>query len=124
MAFTCSSRKSTHHRRLSRKAPSGTSVGTRRTRARIWKRFRAMKLEVVPLYADPENHVIDISSDALPNFPTTAKLREMQAQGTQPTLVAGFQYLRGPDGAMIENAGNFPPNEYFNHVHLFHEQPG
>jgi catechol 2,3-dioxygenase-like lactoylglutathione lyase family enzyme len=88
------------------------------------ERFRAMKLEVVPLYADPENHVIDISSDALPNFPTTAKLRELQAQGTQPTLVAGFQYLRGPDGAMIENAGNFPPNEYFNHVHLFHEQPG
>ena len=33
---------------------------------------------------------------------------ELRAQGTQPTRVGGFQYLRGPDGSLIENAGNFP----------------
>jgi len=86
------------------------------------ERFHAMKLQVVPMYADPENSVIEISSDALPNFPTTAKVKELRAQGVQPARVGGFQYLRGPDGALIENAGNFP-SEYFNHVHMFHEDP-
>ncbi len=87
------------------------------------ERFHAMKLDVVPMYADPENTVIEISSDALPNFPTTARIKELRAQGTQPARVGGFQYLRGPDGSLVENAGNFPPTEYFNHVHMFHEDP-
>jgi catechol 2,3-dioxygenase-like lactoylglutathione lyase family enzyme len=87
------------------------------------ERFHAMKLDVVPMYADPENTVIEISSDALPNFPTTAKIRELRSQGVQPARVGGFQYLHGPDGSLVENAGNFPPTEYFNHVHMFHEDP-
>jgi len=86
-------------------------------------RFRAMKLDVVPMYADPENTAIEISSDALPNFPTTARIKELRSQNVQPARVGGFQYLRGPDGSLVENAGNFPPTEYFNHVHLFHEDP-
>jgi catechol 2,3-dioxygenase-like lactoylglutathione lyase family enzyme len=86
-------------------------------------RFHVMKLEVVPMYADPENAVIEISSDALPNFPTTARIKELRSQNVQPSRVGGFQYLRGPDGSLIENAGNFPPAEYFNHVHMFHEDP-
>src|SRR4029077_11209708 len=87
------------------------------------QRFHTLKLDVVPMYADPENTVIEISSDALPNFPTTARIKELRAQGTQPARVGGFQYLRGPDGSLVENAGNFPPTEYFNHVHMFHEDP-
>ena len=86
------------------------------------ERFHAMKLEVAPMYADPENNVIEISSDALPNFPTSAKILELRRAGTQPTRRGGFQYLKGPDGSLIENAGNFP-SEYFNHVHMFHEDP-
>jgi len=87
------------------------------------ERFHAMKLDVVPMFADPESTVIEISSDALPNFPTTARITELRTQGAQPARVGGFQYLRGPDGALVENAGNFPPPEYFNHVHMFHEDP-
>ncbi len=87
------------------------------------ERFHAMKLDVVPMYADPENTVVEISSDVLGAFPTTARLRELRAQGAQPPRVGGFQYLRGPDGALVENAGNYPPAEYFNHVHMFHEDP-
>ena len=87
------------------------------------ERFHALKLDVVPMYADPENRVVEISSDVLGNFPTTTRLRELQAQGAKASGVGGFQYLRGPDGALIENAGNYPPTEYFNHVHMFHEDP-
>jgi catechol 2,3-dioxygenase-like lactoylglutathione lyase family enzyme len=87
------------------------------------ERFHALRLDVAPMYADPESTVVEISSDVLGNFPTTARLAELRAQGAQPARVGGFQYLRGPDGALVENAGNFPPAEYFNHVHLFHEDP-
>ena len=87
------------------------------------ERFHALRLDVAPMYADPENTVVEISSDVLGNFPTTARLEELRAQGAQPARVGGFQYLRGPDGALVENAGNFPPTEFFNHVHLFHEDP-
>ena len=87
------------------------------------ERFHALRLDVAPMYADPENTVVEISSDVLGSFPTTARLLELRAQGAQPVRVGGFQYLRGPDGALVENAGNFPPAEYFNHVHLFHEDP-
>jgi catechol 2,3-dioxygenase-like lactoylglutathione lyase family enzyme len=86
-------------------------------------RFHELKFDVVPMYADPENTVVEISSDVLGTFPTTARLRELRSQGAQPPRVGGFQYLRGPDGALVENAGNYPPTEYFNHVHLFHEDP-
>jgi predicted enzyme related to lactoylglutathione lyase len=86
------------------------------------ERFHAMKLDVVPMFADPERTVIEISSDALPNFPTTARIGELRSQGVQPARVGGFQYLRGPDASLVENAGNFP-SEYFNHVHMFHEDP-
>ena len=86
------------------------------------EKFHLLKLDVVPMYADPESTVVEISSDVLGSFPTTARLMELRAQGAQPSRVGGFQYLRGPDGALIENAGNFP-TEYFNHVHMFHEDP-
>jgi catechol 2,3-dioxygenase-like lactoylglutathione lyase family enzyme len=86
------------------------------------ERFHALKLDVVPMYADPEGSVIEISSDALPNFPTTARIKELRTAGVQPARVGGFQYLRGPDRSLVENAGNFP-SEYFNHVHMFHEDP-
>ena len=40
----------------------------------------------------------------------------------QPTRTGGFGYLRGPDDALVEYAGNHPA-ERFNHVHLYHEDP-
>jgi hypothetical protein len=86
------------------------------------QKFHSMGLEVMQMFADPEHHLIDISSDALPGFPTSATIAEVRARGTQPSRVAGFSYLKGPDGTMIENAGN-SPTEYFNHVHLYHEDP-
>src|SRR5206468_1103092 len=47
---------------------------------------------------------------------------EMRAKGVQPTRQGGFGYLRGPDGAMIENA-QAGTVERFNHVHMYHEHP-
>ena len=66
--------------------------------------------------------LVDMSSDTLPGLPTQEQILEMRAKGTQPTREGGFGYLRGPDGAMIENAQS-GTTERFNHVHMYHEHP-
>ena len=46
----------------------------------------------------------------------------MRAKGTPPTRQGGFGYLRGPDGAMTENAQS-GTTERFNHVHMYLQHP-
>jgi glyoxalase/bleomycin resistance protein/dioxygenase superfamily protein len=86
------------------------------------EKFRAMGLEIAQMWDAADGKLVDLSSDTLPGFPTQEQILELRAKGTQPTRQGGFGYLRGPDGAMIENAqaGNV---ERFNHVHMYHEHP-
>jgi catechol 2,3-dioxygenase-like lactoylglutathione lyase family enzyme len=84
--------------------------------------FRAKGLEIAQMWDAADGKLVDMSSDVLPGLPTQEQILEMRAEGVQPTRQGGFGYLRGPDGAMIENAqsGNV---ERFNHVHMYHEHP-
>ncbi len=86
------------------------------------EKFRALKLDIVPMYADPNGTLVDISSDALPGYLTKEEIADAKAKGVQPNHTGGFQYLKGPDGALIENFGNFPA-ERFSHVHMHHRDP-
>jgi hypothetical protein len=85
-------------------------------------RFRAMGLEIAQMWDAADGQLVDMSSDTLPGFPTQEQILEMRAKGAQPTRQGGFGYLRGPDGAMIENA-QAGTVERFNHVHMYHEHP-
>ena len=89
---------------------------------RYMEKFRALNLRILPMYADPDGTVVEISSDAFPGYPTKQQIADAKAKGATPTHVGGFQYLRGPDGALIENFGNFPA-ERFTHVHMHHADP-
>lgn len=84
--------------------------------------FRAKGLQIAQMWDAADGKLVDMSSDVLPGLPTQEQILAMRADGVQPTRQGGFGYLRGPDGAMIENAqsGNV---ERFNHVHMYHEQP-
>ncbi len=86
------------------------------------ERFRAMGLEIAQMWDAADGKLVDMSSDTLPGLPTQEQILEMRAKGTQPTREGGFGYLRGPDGAMIENA-QAGTAERFNHVHMYHEHP-
>ena len=86
------------------------------------EKFRAMGLEIAQMWDAADGKLVDMSSDTLPGLPTQEQILEMRAKGTQPTRVGGFGYLRGPDGAMIENA-QAGTVERFNHVHMYHEHP-
>src|SRR5918911_652449 len=86
------------------------------------EKFRAMGLQIAQMWDAADGKLVDMSSDTLPGFPTQEQILELRAKGVQPTRQGGFGYLRGPDGAMIENAqaGN---GERFNHVHMYPEHP-
>src|SRR2546423_8403673 len=86
------------------------------------ERFRAMGLEIAQMWDAADGKLVDLSSDTLPGFPTQEQILELRAKGVQPTREGGFGYLRGPDGAMIENA-QAGTTERFNHIHMYHEHP-
>src|SRR3954464_12684388 len=99
------------------------------------EKFRAMGLQIAQMWDALDGKLVDMSSDTLPGLPTQEqildsraalptkkKILEMRAKGVQPTRQGGFGYLRGPDGAMIENA-QAGTTERFNHVHMYHEHP-
>jgi len=86
------------------------------------EKFRAMGLEIAQMWDAADGKLVDMSSDTLPGLPTQEQIMEMRAKGVQPTREGGFGYLRGPDGAMIENA-QAGTTERFNHVHMYHEHP-
>ena len=86
------------------------------------EKFREMGLTIAQMWDAADGKLVDMSSDTLPGLPTQEQILEMRAKGTQPTRQGGFGYLRGPDGAMIENAQG-GTTERFNHVHMYHEHP-
>src|SRR5438034_8282702 len=86
------------------------------------ERFRAMGLQIAQMWDAADGKLVDMSSDTLPGLPTQEQILELRAKGVQPTREGGFGYLRGPDGAMIENAQS-GMTERFNHVHMYHEHP-
>jgi catechol 2,3-dioxygenase-like lactoylglutathione lyase family enzyme len=84
--------------------------------------FRRMGLQIAQMWDAADGRLVDMSSDTLPGLPTQEQILEMRAKGVQPTREGGFGYLRGPDGAMIENA-QAGTVERFNHIHMYHEHP-
>jgi hypothetical protein len=81
-----------------------------------------MGLDIAQMWDAGDGKLVDMSSDTLPGFPTQEQILELRAKGVEPTREGGFGYLRGPDGAMIENAQSGQA-ERFNHVHMYHEHP-
>jgi len=82
---------------------------------------------LLPLYTGDDGGSVFVSSDTWPGRGgvlglTKVQIAEAKATGAQPTRVGGFAYMRGPDDALVEYAGNHPA-ERFNHVHFFHEAP-
>ena len=70
-------------------------------------------IKLLPLYTSDEGDSVFISSDTWPGIGsvlglTKAEIAEAKVKGVQPTRVAGFGYMEGPDGAIIEFLGRFP----------------
>ncbi len=88
---------------------------------------RRPEIELLPLYTTEEGGSVLISGDTWPSIGNVlglnkAQIAEAKAKGVQPAGGGGFAYMRGPDAALVEYAGNHPA-ERFNHVHLYQEDP-
>jgi hypothetical protein len=85
------------------------------------------EVELLPLYTSEEGGSVLISSDTWPGQGgvlglTKAQIAEARQKGLGPAGGGGFAYMRGPDDALVEYAGDHPA-ERFNHVHLYQEDP-
>jgi catechol 2,3-dioxygenase-like lactoylglutathione lyase family enzyme/predicted enzyme related to lactoylglutathione lyase len=90
-------------------------------------KYREMKAPIMPLWTGFGDEFVQVSSDGLPGLNgtlgrTRKELEEGKARGDKPNGGAGFGYLQAPDGSPIEFAGNYP-TEYFNHVHMYQDEP-
>jgi catechol 2,3-dioxygenase-like lactoylglutathione lyase family enzyme len=85
-------------------------------------------VKLLPLYTTDEGGSVLINSDTWPapkgGAPglTAAQIAKAKAANVQPPGGAGFAYMEGPDGALVEYVGNYPA-ERFDHVHLWQENP-
>lgn len=84
-------------------------------------------VKLLPLYTSDDGESVHISSDTWPGTGgvlglNKAQVAEARAKGVKPAGGAGFAYMEGPDGALVEYAGNHPA-ERFNHVHLWQDDP-
>jgi len=81
-----------------------------------------------PLYTSEDGGSVLISSDTWPGENgalgrTKPEIAEARARNVQPTHKGGFAYMSGgPEDALFEIAGDYP-QERFNHVHMWHEDP-
>ena len=85
------------------------------------------EVELLPLYTSEEGGSVPISSDTWPGQGgvlglTKAQIAEARQKGLGPAGGGGFAYMKGPDDALVEYAGDHPA-ERFNHVHLYQEDP-
>jgi catechol 2,3-dioxygenase-like lactoylglutathione lyase family enzyme len=85
------------------------------------------EVHLLPLYTSDEGGSVLISSDTWPGTAGLLGLNKLQiaeakATGAKPVGGAGFAYLEGPDGAIVEYQGDMPA-ERFNHVHMYQEDP-
>jgi catechol 2,3-dioxygenase-like lactoylglutathione lyase family enzyme len=85
------------------------------------------EVKLLPLYTTDEGGFVYVSSDTWPGTGgvlglTKPQIAEAKSNGVKAAGGAGFAYLAGPDGAIIEYQGNMPA-ERFNHVHMYHEDP-
>jgi catechol 2,3-dioxygenase-like lactoylglutathione lyase family enzyme len=84
-------------------------------------------VKLMPLYTSDEGGSVLVSSDTWPGTGgilglTRSQIADARAKGVKPLGGAGFAYMSGPDGTLIEYQGNMP-KERFNHVHMYQEQP-
>ena len=85
------------------------------------------EVKLMPLYTTNDGGSVFVSSDTWPGTGgilglTMPQIAEAKAKGIKPAGGAGFAYMQGPDGALIEYQGNMQA-ERFNHVHMYQEQP-
>jgi catechol 2,3-dioxygenase-like lactoylglutathione lyase family enzyme len=83
-----------------------------------WTRYRTSGAPLMPLYTD-EGDSVTFGNEWWPGTLTKSEIPGARARGVRAQS-GGYGFLRGPDGVIIEFAGD-QPAERFNHVHMYQE---
>jgi catechol 2,3-dioxygenase-like lactoylglutathione lyase family enzyme len=97
------------------------------TRAALAAYRERPEVRLLPLYTGDGAGSVLVSSDTWPSVGNTlgltrAQIEEAKAARIRPNGGGGFAYMEGPEGMLVEYAGDYP-SERFNHVHLWQEDP-
>ena len=106
-----------------RRRRSGTSAGTRPTRANATSASAPWVSTIAQMWDAADGKLVDMSSDTLPGLPTQEQILEMRAKGVAADAGrAASAICADPTASMIENA-QAGDVERFNHMHMYHEHP-
>ena len=87
------------------------------------KRARARGFVPDPLYTSDEGGTVEISSDTYPGTLTKSAITDARQKGVTPTGQAGFTYVRGPDGLIVEGFERAGETERLAQIDMWQEHP-
>jgi catechol 2,3-dioxygenase-like lactoylglutathione lyase family enzyme len=86
-------------------------------------RAKANGMQPEPLYTSEDGGIVDISSDTFPGTLTRAALAEARQKGVTPTRQAGYTYIRGPEGLVVEGFERTGDTERLGQIDMWQEDP-
>ena len=86
-------------------------------------RARRSGMAPAPLYTSEAGATVEISSDTFPGTLTKAGLAEAEQKGVSPTRQAGYTYIEGPDGLIVEGFERAGETERLAQIDMWQEDP-
>ncbi len=86
-------------------------------------RAHAASMAPEPLYTSEDGGIVEISSDTLPGTLTKAALADARQKGVTPTRQAGYTYVRGPQGLVVEGFERMGETERLGQIDMWQEDP-
>lgn len=86
-------------------------------------RARANRMLPAPLYTSEDGATVEISSDTFPGTLTRAALAEARQKGVTPTHQAGYTYINGPDGQVVEGFERAGETDRLAQIDMWQDDP-
>jgi hypothetical protein len=86
-------------------------------------RARASGMLPEPLYTSEDGAIVDISSETFPGTLTKSGVAEARQKGVTPSRQAGYTYIRGPQGLIVEGFERAGETERLGQIDMWQEEP-
>jgi hypothetical protein len=86
-------------------------------------RARASGMLPEPLYTSEDGAIVEISSETFPGTLTKSGLAEARQKGVTPSRQAGYTYIRGPQGLIVEGFERAGEMERLGQIDMWQEDP-
>jgi catechol 2,3-dioxygenase-like lactoylglutathione lyase family enzyme len=80
-------------------------------------------MELQPLFTSDEGGIVDVSTDTFPGTLTKAELAAARVKGLTPTRQAGYTYVQGPEGQVVEGFERAGETDRLAQIDMWQEDP-